>query len=124
MSDLPEYILDRVFDAPREMVWRAWTDPEFLPRWYGPGARSWGTAPGVALQPGPRITLPARVPTGDMPQPSYASSGSRIFTRMRRKQLRLLPVVWNAEVVRGCSVPARIQHGRDQAVGSGFVGLA
>ena len=37
MSELPEYILDRVFDAPREMVWRAWTDPELLSRWYGPG---------------------------------------------------------------------------------------
>ena len=40
MSDLPEYILDRVFDAPREMVWRAWTDPELLPRWYGPGVET------------------------------------------------------------------------------------
>lgn len=37
MSKLPEYILDRVFDAPREMVWRAWTNPELLSRWYGPG---------------------------------------------------------------------------------------
>ena len=36
MSDLPEFVLDRVFDAPREMVWRAWTDPELLARWYGP----------------------------------------------------------------------------------------
>jgi uncharacterized protein YndB with AHSA1/START domain len=37
MSDLPEYVHDRVFEAPREMVWRAWTDPELLSRWYGPG---------------------------------------------------------------------------------------
>ncbi len=37
MSDLPEYVLDRIFDAPREMVWRAWTDPELVKRWYGPG---------------------------------------------------------------------------------------
>jgi len=37
MSKLPEYILDRTFDAPRELVWRAWTDPELLHRWYGPG---------------------------------------------------------------------------------------
>ncbi len=37
MSEFPEYKLDRVFDAPREMVWRAWTDPELLHRWYGPG---------------------------------------------------------------------------------------
>lgn len=38
MTKLPEYVLDRVFDAPREMVWRAWTDPDLLNRWYGPGA--------------------------------------------------------------------------------------
>ena len=36
MSELPEYVLDRLFDAPREMVWRAWTDPDLLHRWYGP----------------------------------------------------------------------------------------
>lgn len=37
MSDLPEYKLDRIFNAPREVVWRAWTDPKILHRWYGPG---------------------------------------------------------------------------------------
>ncbi len=36
MSDLPEYVLDRIFEAPRTLVWRAWTDPEILHRWYGP----------------------------------------------------------------------------------------
>ena len=40
MSDLPEYILERVFDAPREMVWRAWTDPDVLHRWYGPNVET------------------------------------------------------------------------------------
>ena len=40
MSESPEYVLDRVFDAPREMVWRAWTDPELLSRWYGPGVET------------------------------------------------------------------------------------
>lgn len=37
MNDLPEYVLDRAFDAPRDMVWKAWTTPELLARWYGPG---------------------------------------------------------------------------------------
>lgn len=37
MNDLPEYQIDRVFDAPRDMVWQAWTDPKLLARWYGPG---------------------------------------------------------------------------------------
>ncbi len=40
MSDSPEFILDRIFDAPREMVWRAWTDPKLLARWYGPGVET------------------------------------------------------------------------------------
>ena len=50
MSDLPEYILDRIFDAPRELVWRAWTDPEILHRWYGPGVET--TIHQFDLQPG------------------------------------------------------------------------
>jgi uncharacterized protein YndB with AHSA1/START domain len=40
MTDLPEFVLDREFDAPRELVWRAWTDPEYLHRWYGPGVET------------------------------------------------------------------------------------
>jgi len=28
--------LTRVFQAPRERVWRAWTDPEALKKWWGP----------------------------------------------------------------------------------------
>jgi uncharacterized protein YndB with AHSA1/START domain len=37
MTGLPEFILDREFDAPRDMVWQAWTNPEHLNIWYGPG---------------------------------------------------------------------------------------
>jgi len=40
MSDLPELVVDRVFNAPRELVWQAWTDPELLHRWYGPGVET------------------------------------------------------------------------------------
>ena len=31
-----EFIFTRVFDAPREAVWRAWTEAEQLQRWFGP----------------------------------------------------------------------------------------
>lgn len=31
-----EIVVTRVFDAPREKVWKAWTDPEGVKRWWGP----------------------------------------------------------------------------------------
>ena len=31
-----ELVITRSFDAPRELVWKAWTDPEWLKRWWGP----------------------------------------------------------------------------------------
>jgi len=31
-----EVTLVRTFDAPRELVWRAWTEPKMLARWWGP----------------------------------------------------------------------------------------
>ena len=29
-------VITRIFDAPRERVWKAWTDPEQLKHWWGP----------------------------------------------------------------------------------------
>jgi uncharacterized protein YndB with AHSA1/START domain len=31
-----EITITRVFDAPRELVWKAWTEPERLADWWGP----------------------------------------------------------------------------------------
>ena len=30
-------VITRDFDAPRKLVWRAWTEPALLMRWWGPG---------------------------------------------------------------------------------------
>ncbi len=40
MSDLPEFETIRIFNAPRALVWKAWTDPVLLARWYGPGVET------------------------------------------------------------------------------------
>ena len=29
-------VITRVFDAPRELVFKAWTEPEHMARWFGP----------------------------------------------------------------------------------------
>ena len=29
-------VVTRVFDAPRQLVWKAWTDPKYVMQWWGP----------------------------------------------------------------------------------------
>ena len=31
-----EFVIARVFDAPRDLVWKVWTEPERLKHWWGP----------------------------------------------------------------------------------------
>ena len=41
-ADFPserELVLERIFDAPREKVYRAWTEPKLLKQWFVP--RPW-----------------------------------------------------------------------------------
>lgn len=55
--------LVRTFDAPRERVFRAYTDPEVIPRWWGP----YGTTTTVELletRPGGRWRFVVRDPLG------------------------------------------------------------
>ena len=40
MADQPIYVMDREFDAPRDLVWRTWTEPDLLARWYGPNVET------------------------------------------------------------------------------------
>ncbi|MGE0022711.1 MAG: SRPBCC domain-containing protein [Hyphomicrobium sp.] len=40
MTDLPSYVLERIFAAQRALVWRTWTDPQLLSRWYGPSVET------------------------------------------------------------------------------------
>ncbi len=36
MNELERMTITRVFDAPRELVWKAWTDPQYVMQWWGP----------------------------------------------------------------------------------------
>ena len=35
-SEGGDLVYERTFDAPRELVWKAHTDPELVPQWWGP----------------------------------------------------------------------------------------
>ncbi len=35
-NEVERMVITRVFDAPRELVWKAWTDPKYVMQWWGP----------------------------------------------------------------------------------------
>jgi len=45
-----EFVITRIFNAPRELVYDAWTKPEHLKRWWGPNGY---TAPVYKVDPRP-----------------------------------------------------------------------
>jgi len=36
VNEIERMVVTRVFDAPRELVWKAWTDPKYVMQWWGP----------------------------------------------------------------------------------------
>ncbi|MFZ0745034.1 MAG: SRPBCC domain-containing protein [Terracidiphilus sp.] len=36
VNETDRMVVTRVFDAPRELVWKAWTDPNYVMQWWGP----------------------------------------------------------------------------------------
>ncbi len=59
-----ELVITRLFDAPRENVWKAWTEPERLMRWWGPRGF---VSPGceIDLRPGGAWRVRMHPATGD-----------------------------------------------------------
>ena len=35
-NEAERMVVTRVFDAPRALVWKAWTDPKYVMQWWGP----------------------------------------------------------------------------------------
>jgi uncharacterized protein YndB with AHSA1/START domain len=35
-NELERMVITRIFDAPRAIVWKAWTDPKYVMQWWGP----------------------------------------------------------------------------------------
>jgi len=58
-----ELVISRIFDAPKELVFKVWTEPEHIKNWWGPGPF---TAPRceVDLRPGGEYVYVMRSPDG------------------------------------------------------------
>ena len=66
-----EIRITRVFDAPRELVWKAWTSPAMLAHWFGCAAFSTISAE-VDLREGGNWRVVLRTPDGE-DIPSYGT---------------------------------------------------
>lgn len=58
-----DFIITRTFDAPRELIFSLWSDPNHLRRWWGPKGCSVGFC-NMDLRPGGQLLYSLRMPDG------------------------------------------------------------
>jgi uncharacterized protein YndB with AHSA1/START domain len=58
-----QFVVTRVFDAPRDLVWKVWTDPQHLMHWWGPKGLTMVSCK-VDLRPGGLFHYGMRTPDG------------------------------------------------------------
>lgn len=56
--------LTRVFDAPRDLVWRAWTDPKHMAQWFGPNGFT-SSVPELNVRVGGALRIVMHGPDGN-----------------------------------------------------------
>ncbi len=78
-----QLVVTRIFDAPLELVWKAWTEPEQVMRWWGPKDY---TSPScrIDLRVGGRYIFAMQAPEYQGGQISYASG---VYQRIVPMQL-------------------------------------
>lgn len=58
-----DLVLTRIFDAPRSLVWKAWTDPKHVAQWWGPQGFT-NPVCELDVRPGGAIRIDMRAPDG------------------------------------------------------------
>ncbi|MDW3220039.1 MAG: SRPBCC domain-containing protein [Acidimicrobiales bacterium] len=67
MMDTKDVRIDRTFDAPIEVIWSMWTEPEHFAQWYGPmGARIPNAEMDVQVGGRRHIAMEVDTPNGAM----------------------------------------------------------
>jgi uncharacterized protein YndB with AHSA1/START domain len=76
----PELVMTREFDAPRELVFRVWTVPEHLMKWFGPAGFTLPVCE-MDFRPGGAFRYVMRAPDGR----EYASEGEYVEIEARSR---------------------------------------
>ena len=98
MTAQPEHVLvlERIFEAPPEKVFQAWTDPAILPRWFAPRPF---TTPVVDIDPRPGGKFNTTMRSGWIPsgQPFMVSELTFEPLEGGRTKYTARAMHWNAE---------------------------
>jgi uncharacterized protein YndB with AHSA1/START domain len=63
INEQERMVITRVFDAPRELVWKAWTNPKYITQWWGPQGFSCPVCK-VDFRPGGKFLISMKSPDG------------------------------------------------------------
>jgi uncharacterized protein YndB with AHSA1/START domain len=64
-ADNLELVITRIFDAPRSLVFKVWTDPDHMVRWFGPKGFTSSIVGKLDVCPGASYRIHMRGPDGD-----------------------------------------------------------
>lgn len=64
-AERPQLRLQRTYPVAPEKVWRAWTDPQALSAWFGPGDMESVTQAELDVRPGGRYRIRFQTPDGE-----------------------------------------------------------
>jgi uncharacterized protein YndB with AHSA1/START domain len=78
-----DLIVTRIIDAPLELVWRAWTDPEHVKRWWGPKDYTSPTCK-IDLREGGKYVFCMRAPKDQGGQDMYTAGVYKKIVPMER----------------------------------------
>ncbi|MDQ2957235.1 MAG: SRPBCC domain-containing protein [Actinomycetota bacterium] len=103
-----ELVITRVFDAPRELVYRAFTDPDQLAAWFGPVGFS---VPRESVEIDARVGGAQKFVMVNNEDPSWASPVSAIFTEVIENELLVGSEEWEgvAGLQEGGSMTMRLE---------------
>jgi len=78
-----DLVVTRIIDAPIELVWKAWTDPEHVMRWWGP---KYYTSPSckIDFREGGKYVFCMRAPKDQGGQDSYTAGVYKKIVPMER----------------------------------------
>lgn len=78
-----DLVITRIIDAPIELVWKAWTDPKHVTRWWGP---KYYTSPNckIDLREGGKYVFCMRAPKEQGGQDSYTAGVYKKIVPMER----------------------------------------